>query len=452
MSQSALTPSDKVDPVSVRAGGFARPELKILAQFAASGALQVGSKLIVVLSGVLLARVLGASGLGVYAFTLSTVSLGLLVCEFGMRSLHVREVAASLAQKRWGHLRSLLSYGPLIIFAAGVLVGSVSAVVLATQPDLPASTRHTYLLACALLPCLALMRILISQSVGFGLVLQSQVLELLLYPGVVACGVALVYLAQAGRLAPEVAMMFQVVATLLTAAVILVLLDRRKPVELKRLSGRAEPPIWVKSALPFLVMDTALALHGQMDTQIIGWMGDEATVGTYRIALQLSGLVAIGLSIVVQFGAPRMAHLFAAGDLKALRTYYFRLQALSAVSAGLMVLGLVVFGHWIINKLFGAEYAGAYAPMVILALGFLGNAAFGPAGTLLLMTGGERRAGMWFWSTLMLNLALSPFLFHWFGPVGTAAATATAATFNHLLCWVTAQRSTLRTPLPMMAA
>jgi O-antigen/teichoic acid export membrane protein len=274
----------------------------------------------------------------------------------------------------------------------------------------------------------------------------------LLYPGVVACGVGAVYLAQAGRLGPEVAMAFQVLATLATAAVILVLLDRRKPVELKRLSGKADLPIWVKGAFPFLVMDTALALHGQMDTQIIGWMGDEATVGNYRIALQLAGLVAIGLSIVVQFGAPRMAHLFAAGDLKSLRTYYFRLQALGAVSAGLAVLALVVFGHWIINTLFGAEYAGAYAPMVVLAFGFLGNAAFGPAGTLLLMTRDERRAGRWFWSTLILNLALSPFLFHWFGAVGTAAATATAATFNHLLCWVTAQRGALRVPRTAIAS
>jgi O-antigen/teichoic acid export membrane protein len=292
------------------------------------------------------------------------------------------------------------------------------------------------------------MRILISQIVGFGLVLQSQVLELLVYPGVVACGVALVYVAQAGRLEPEVAMAFQVIATLLTATVLLVVLERRKPVELKRLSGKVELPVWVKSALPFLVMDTALALHGQMDTQIIGWMGDDATVGNYRIALQLAGLAAIGLSIVVQFGAPRIAHLFAAGDVAALRTYYVRLQALGAASAGLVVLVLVAFGHWIINRLFGAEYAGAYAPMVVLALGFLGNAAFGPAGTLLLMTGDERRAGRWFWSTLVLNLALSPFLFHWFGAIGTAAATAAAATFNHLLCWVTARRSTLRLPRP----
>lgn len=450
MSQSALTSSDKADPVASRRGA-ARP-LSILAQFAASGALQVGSKLIVVLSGVLLARVLGAAGLGVYAFTLSSVTLGLLVCEFGMRSLHVREVAASLAQRRWDRLRSLLTFGPLIIFGAGALAGAAAAIAIAVQPDLPASTRQTYLLACALLPCLALMRILISQSVGFGLVLQSQVLELLLYPGVVACGVGLVFLAQAGRLEPQVAMACQVVATVLTAAVLLMLLERRKPDDLKRLSGKVERPLWVKSALPFLLMDTALALHGQMDTQIIGWLGDDATVGNYRIALQLAGLAAIGMSIVIQFGAPRMAHLFAAGDLPALRTYYLRLQALGAASAGLVALTLIVFGPWIISRLFGAEYGGAYAPMVVLALGFLGNAAFGPAGTLLLMTGCERQAGRWFWSTLVLNLAVSPFMFHRFGAVGTAAATAMAATFNHLLCWMTARQSMLQAARPTTGA
>jgi O-antigen/teichoic acid export membrane protein len=418
-------------------------------QFALSGAIQFGSKALALASGVLLARALGAAGLGVYSFTLSTVSLALLLCEFGMRSFQLREVSTSLAQRNWRHLQSLLKFGPMIVFGVGATLGLAGALLLLVfKARLSNAPLETYLLACAFLPCLALMRIVLSQLSGFGRVLQAQLYENLVYPGVVVGGVAIGLVAFRGQVGPQAAMALQCAGALLTAVGILTVLRRLRPAELNDRSRRAEPPVWIAGALPFLVLEAALVIQAQVDTQIIGWLGDEATVGHYRIAIQLAALTTLGLSVLIQFSAPRLARLFAAGDRRGLRTYYARLQLVSLLSAAAVTLGLTAFGALVIPILFGADYADAYVPMVILSLGYLGNAAFGPAGTLLLMTGHERLAARWFWISLALNIAASPLLFHWLGAPGAAAASAAANTLNHLLCWVSAKRRALWSDRP----
>jgi O-antigen/teichoic acid export membrane protein len=424
----------------MRPKGGPGADLSVIMQFALSGAIQFGSKALALVSGVLLARALGASGLGVYSFTLSTVTLSLLLCEFGMRSFQTREVAMSLAQRNWSHLRSLLKYGPMIVFGVGVALGLLGALLLmAFKARLSNSPLEAYLLACAFLPCLALMRILLAQLNGFGRVVQAQVYENLLYPGVLAGGVGLSLLAFRGHVGPQTAMALQCAGALVTAAVVLAVMRRLRPAEMKEAS-RPAAPVWIARSLPFLVLEAALLIQAQVDTQIIGWLGDEATIGYYRIAIQLAALTTLGLTVLIQFSASRLARLFASGDRRGLRAYYGRLQLLSLLSAGAVALGLAAFGRLAIPILFGHEYAQAYAPMVILSLGYLGNAAFGPAGTLLLMTGHEKLAARWFWVSLGLNIVASPLLFHWLGAPGTAAASAAANTLNHLLCWVSARR------------
>lgn len=419
----------------------ARAELSIISQFAVSGAIQFGSKALALASGVLMARALGAVGLGVYSFTLSTTYLALLLCEFGMRSFQLREVSSSLAQRNWNHLSSLLRYGPLIVFGVGVALGAAAALLLLTfKARFSNTTLATYLIACAFLPCLALMRIAQAQLSGFGRVVQSQFYENLVYPGIVVGGVAVGVFVFRAQVGPQSAMALQCAGALITAMGILALLRRLRPAELRGATRPVEPPVWIGRALPFLVLEGALIIQAQVDTQMIGWLGDEATLGYYRIALQLSALTLLGLTVLIQFSAPRLARLFAAGDRQGLRTYYSRLQLLSLLSAGAVTLGLAAFGRMAIPILFGAEYADAYVPMVILSLGWLGNAAFGPAGTLLLMTGHEKLAARWFWVSLTLNIAASPLLFLWLGASGTAIATAAANTLNHLLCWMSARR------------
>ena len=223
---------------------------------------------------------------------------------------------------------------------------------------------------------------------------------------------------------------------------------RLRPAELASRAGPAVRPLWIAGAFPFLVLEAALVIQAQVDTQIIGWLGDDATVGHYRIAIQLAALTTLGLTVLIQFSASRLARLFAAGDHHGLRAYYGRLQLVSLASAGIVTFGLAAFGHVAIPILFGADYADAYGPMVILSLGYLGNAAFGPAGTLLLMTGHEKLAARWFWISLALNIIASPLLFHWLGAPGTAAASGAANTLNHLLCWMSARRLRLLSGRP----
>jgi O-antigen/teichoic acid export membrane protein len=73
---------------------------------------------------------------------------------------------------------------------------------------------------------------------------------------------------------------------------------------------------------------------------------------------------------------------------------------------------------------YGKPFAGAYVPLVILALGQLFNAATGPVGSLLVMTGQE----WWSMCAVVAALAVSIpaylLLVTRFGAIGAASAAA----------------------------
>ena len=130
--------------------------------------------------------------------------------------------------------------------------------------------------------------------------------------------------------------------------------------------------------------------------------------------------------------APYAARLNAQGDQQKLQKLVRR-TAQSAVAFALpVVVLLAVAGDRLLITLFGSEFAGAYWPLLILALGQLANAGFGATGMLLNMTGFERdvtrvvaiAAGL----NVVLNLALIPI----FGVIG--AAIATSVSYGVLEC------------------
>jgi O-antigen/teichoic acid export membrane protein len=73
---------------------------------------------------------------------------------------------------------------------------------------------------------------------------------------------------------------------------------------------------------------------------------------------------------------------------------------------------------------YGKPFAGAYVPLIILALGQLFNSATGPVGSLLVMTGQE----WWSMTAVLAALAVSIpaylLLVTRFGAVGAASAAA----------------------------
>ncbi|MES2755199.1 MAG: hypothetical protein V4659_11080, partial [Pseudomonadota bacterium] len=82
----------------------------------------------------LLARLLGVGGFGLYAYALAWTRPLAAPATLGLERLFVREVAACAGQSRWGEWRALLGWGArLLLGVSGALAigGAIATVILA---------------------------------------------------------------------------------------------------------------------------------------------------------------------------------------------------------------------------------------------------------------------------------------------------------------------------------
>jgi O-antigen/teichoic acid export membrane protein len=141
-----------------------------------------------------------------------------------------------------------------------------------------------------------------------------------------------------------------------------------------------------------------------------------------RIA-QLAQFVPYAASAV---SAQRFAEARAKGDEATLRALARRAGRLTALATASMGLALAVTAP-ILLGIFGPGFQAATPMLLILIGGLVVQASFGPAEDLLVMLGRERQPAAVACATLALVTGLLFALVPTFGPIGAAAAMATAA-------------------------
>ena len=144
-------------------------------------------------------------------------------------------------------------------------------------------------------------------------------------------------------------------------------------------------------------------------------------VAVFNVALRTVGIITFGLLAVGSIVAPRASRLYSLGDnagLQQLTSYATRLMfwpSLVAIGA------LVLFGERIL-ALFGSNFVGGYATMLMLASSQLAIGAVGPVWTLLNVTGHQDRCLIVFGVALGAALGLNLILVPLFGIEGAAAS------------------------------
>jgi len=129
---------------------------------------------------------------------------------------------------------------------------------------------------------------------------------------------------------------------------------------------------------------------------------------------------------ISSYASSRISSLFHTGaksDLQAM------LRSLAVMSAGLVGSGLllIVLAGKLLLSAFGAEYASAYAALLVLAAGGSIAALAGPAAHVLLLTGHEGAYPRIMLCGMVLRFALIAVLGPTFGLMGAAIASSVSA-------------------------
>lgn len=379
---------------------------------------------------ILLARLLGPEGYGVYAFAYAVVMLLALPAQAGLPTLLVRDVARYEAEESWGLLSGLLRRSNQLVALLTVLIIAVAvAVMLVFDLGFSAMERATFAWALALLPVMALGNLRGATLRGLRRVVQGQLPELGIRIGLFALalagvlGAASLWPGVSIQLTPWLAMALHAAAALVAFLVGVWLLRRELPAAVARARRVYETRAWLRSLLPLTLLAGVAMINSRMDIVLLGVLATPADVGVYRVASSMASPIIFALTAVNVVVAPYFARAYAGDDragLQRLATWSARVSAAVALPTAAV---LIAFGAPILGFVFGREFAAGATALALLAVGQLGNVAAGSVGNILNMSGHERdtvfASGAAAAVNLVLNLALIPSL----GIEGAAIAT-----------------------------
>jgi len=382
---------------------------------------------------VILARVLGPEGYGVYAFVLSLIMLLAIPAQVGLPQLVVRETAKAQASDQWSLIRGLWRWSNLFVALFSVLMVTIGALALWLGGEWLGESRwQTLAVGLALVPLIALANVRGAVLRGLRRVVLGQLPESILRPGLLLAMVLVTaWWWNGGALTPAGVMGLHGIAAFTAFLIGAAMLLRARPEALR--SGPTpeyQTRYWRQAAMPLAMLAGMQLINAHTDIIMLGIIHSDEEVGVYRVVVQVAMLVVFGLQAVNQVLQPYFARLHARGELERLQrlvTYSARLIMLLAVPP---VLVMLAFGGPLLEFLFGAEYRLGTIALAILALGQLANAAMGSVGMLLTMTGHERDTVRGVAIAAVLNVVLNLVLIPPFDIEG--AAVATAAT---LLVW-----------------
>ena len=383
-------------------------------------------------NSVLLGRLLGPSGYGMYSFLMLAVMVVTTPVCAGLQMLLAREVGKAVATGSHPDMTALLAWTLRLavgVAAALTLAAAVTLWVFANW--LGAAWTAASLLALPLIGLSMLSPVNSTALRGLGGLVRSQFCDLVLRPGLTLAAL-LVALALAGLhgLGVPAALLAQTFALAATTALSgwwLLLGWRGLP------ASQAGPPnplitnaLW-PSLTAFAIFAAASALFSAVDSLLLAAIDGRATLGVYRVALVAAQLMSSFIAAVNTIVIPSIAKLHAEGDTPRLQRL---LTATSRASFGLaapMVAVLVLFGAPLIRLGFGEAYVAGAPALAIVAAGQLIGAAVGPAANMLSMSGHEQSALIYVLAGALANAVLCLLLIPHFGLNGAALASAVGA-------------------------
>ena len=388
-------------------------------------------------TNIFLAKILGATGLGVYAYAFTWVNLLNIFALLGIHELIIRDLAIFRSSNQEKYLKGMLLWANLV-----VLLSSVIMTVLAVGSVWLFSQSIDYKIAMTIaflsLPFLALSSIRTSALRAWEHILWSQIPEAVIRP------VAFLLLLTGFYLTLGNGLSVRAVVTLASGSTVLAFLCGSYLLQRLTSQPHVVPDIihrrWLKDALPFLLFGGILLINTRSDLIMVGLFLTSKEVGIYSVVVRLAELITFVLFAANTAAGPVIAKLFHSKDMKNLERTV-RLSTLGVFLLSLPIgIMLILFGKLGLG-VFGQEFVEGYPVLIVLVCGQLINTATGITAQVLNMTHHQNDTAKALGVSAILNIVLNAVLIPRFGVMGAAYATSISlALWNVILIFVVYKR------------
>jgi O-antigen/teichoic acid export membrane protein len=392
--------------------------------------LRVFNTALLYLNSLLLARVLGASGFGLYSYAGAWTYLLLIPSALGIEGLILREIAVYKTQSKWNLAKGLLDWSNKIVLlnSTGIAILTVIGFWLFVPRD---NMQMIWIMSIALiaLPADALSRLRQPAMRAIDSIIIGQLPEVLIHP-LLICLLLLISLFFFGdNFNVSIAVIIRVISSIIACVIGGILLWNNISPKINHVSSSYQPKIWFKSALPMLLIGSMYVVNNQTDTIMLGALSTTEAVGIYTVANRGASLIVFILIAFDTSIAPTFATLYTEGDFEQLQKIVTQSCRVIFAVALLITVILIVFGKWLL-LIFGAEFVRGHLVLILLSGGQLVNAFTGSITMLLIMTGFDKCTAIAVSISAILNIILNSLFIPRWDAEGAALATAMS-----MICW-----------------
>ncbi|MCS3749289.1 O-antigen/teichoic acid export membrane protein [Salinibacter ruber] len=338
-------------------------------------------------TSVILARVLGTEGYGIYAYAISWVRLLIVPSSVGVPMLLTREVANYEAREEWGMLRGVLSWTDRVALGASLFIALAGAgTVWWFQGALRYEMRLGLYAAMGLLPLLTMIRVRQGGIRGLHHVVEAQLPRMLVLPVVFLVLVgSLHYITGVNSLS---ALLLKIAAALAALLLGEALLRRRLPASTSKARRIYSSREWIRSSLPFLFARAGNTASQQWPIVLTGTIAGPEAAGMFNVVRKVGNLVKFTLDAVNMPLAPAIANLYDSGETKRLQRVATRAARLALIGALPVALGLTFFGEFALS-FFGEGFTQGATALAVICAAQIIEAGAGSVGYILNMSGHE---------------------------------------------------------------
>jgi len=373
-------------------------------------------------SNIILAKVLGASGYGLFALSLNWLLMFSLFSRLGFDTSITKFIPIYYSSNDWSSIKGLVKASSLVIFLSSIIIYGIVAFVILCFLDLPKYKEIYFLTFFCALPFYSLIKINSSIFRAFKMVISSLSSSIILS---ITFAIILGSLYLIAGNSPTLSTISGLYIAL--SCIVLVLFSCKLSSNFKTFTGKLEPVYhyrsWFLVSIPLLLIESMQFFLGQTDILMLGVLSTERSVGYYQAAIKISSITTFGLSAVNFILAPEISRLYNSKKLKELQ------EKVTQSSKLLLILGfsasffLILFGSFILS-MFGEDFKIAYFSTVILIVGQFVNVLTGAVGFLMSLTGYHNIALKVIVISVLINVILNYFLIPIYDIKGASIATA----------------------------
>ncbi len=400
---------------------------------AAALSMQVAGAMLSFLVSLLLAKLIGAAGLGLFFLSVTSVEICSTISRLGLENAALKFISIANASGERGTVATAYRKCVGIAALSAVVMVLPASAILSWSP-IGASNHAEFV---SLVPFL--MVALIPVTV---LPVQTDSFKAIGLPGTAVFTQTV--LPQSALLLLSLLLAWQGIATPLSitasyaaaffVAMFLAFLRWGSIVKDVWRKANFSTSGLLRTSLPILIVTGLNLVMAWTDTLVLGILSNTDQVGIYGVTLRISATATLVLIAINSVVAPQFAALHSSGRHAELEVLARRSSFWTLVIASPLLLTFMYFPGEILG-LFGEQFVAGIWTLRLLALAQLVNVSTGQLTSLLIMTGHEKlmRNNMIFSAALNLagNLLLVPRL----GALGAAVSTALSVSVMKIIAW-----------------